>query len=267
MIEPRYFGPPQASLFGCYHAPQTPMTRDYGIVLCYPMGHEYIRCHRAYRLLATRLAAAGYPVLRFDYYGSGDSPGDSEQARLDRWLNDITAATEHLQRRCDAAKICLVGLRLGGTLALIAGTRRGSYDRMVLWQPVVNGRTYLEELRTVHAAYQESMGVTPRHPQGAGDGREDGEVLGFSYSDSLLADIEKVDLLNVGRKPAISVLLIDNAEEATEVRLKTHLESLTVRTDYQHLPDLQIWLAEPYKALLPHESLKAIVSWLSAARE
>ncbi|MBF0509187.1 MAG: hypothetical protein HQK57_09720, partial [Deltaproteobacteria bacterium] len=74
-IEPFYFGPSGNRLFGCYHKPQSDCHRGCGVVLCYPMGYEYMQSHRSYRRIADRLAGEGYPVLRFDFYGCGDSDG------------------------------------------------------------------------------------------------------------------------------------------------------------------------------------------------
>ena len=56
-------------------APGTPTLRT--AVLIVVGGAQYrAGSHRQFVLLARRLAAAGYPVLRFDLPGMGDSPGD-----------------------------------------------------------------------------------------------------------------------------------------------------------------------------------------------
>ena len=68
-----FFGNPGSPLYGSYESPSASVRRDCGIVLCYPLMAEYLRSHRAFRQLAVRLAEAGFPVLRFDYFGSGDS--------------------------------------------------------------------------------------------------------------------------------------------------------------------------------------------------
>ena len=52
------------------------------MVLCYPGGQEYIRSRRAFRQLAIRLSSAGFPVLRFDYHGCGDSSGDDDEGKI-----------------------------------------------------------------------------------------------------------------------------------------------------------------------------------------
>ncbi len=44
-------------------------------MLCAPIGSEYTRSHRSLRHLADRFARAGIPAVRFDYHGTGNSPG------------------------------------------------------------------------------------------------------------------------------------------------------------------------------------------------
>ena len=149
-VEPFYFGEPR--LFGCLHpaadtrgaGPDAP-TRT-GVVFCHPLGHEYVTLHRAARILASRLARSGLPTLRFDYSGTGDSAGGLEEARLQNWVDDADAAADALRSRTGVERICLVGARLGATLALRAAARRADVESLALWDPVVWGRDYLRQL-------------------------------------------------------------------------------------------------------------------------
>jgi len=79
-VRPFYFGAPGKELFGCLHAPEPDCCLDCGVVVCQPFGHEYVNSHRALRQLAKRLVDAGFPVLRFDYYGCGDSRGETTES-------------------------------------------------------------------------------------------------------------------------------------------------------------------------------------------
>src|SRR5207249_11329319 len=51
---------------------------------------------RGCRQLAARLARLGLDVLRFDYYGTGDSAGQGEDATLHTCIEDVVRATEEL---------------------------------------------------------------------------------------------------------------------------------------------------------------------------
>jgi pimeloyl-ACP methyl ester carboxylesterase len=105
-------------------------------VFCPPFGLEYQRSHRTARLLAQRLAAAGCDVLRFDYYGTGDSAGEDHEFDPDGAVDDALSAIEEAQDLGKARKVTLVGLRDGAGVALRAAAAAPAVDRLVLWDPV-----------------------------------------------------------------------------------------------------------------------------------
>src|SRR5260370_26129393 len=123
-ILPLYFGPPDEPLFGCYHEPPAGHRRKCAVLICPPIGHENINCHRALRQLAARLAETGFPVLRFDYYGCGDSAGVSEEVGISLWLEDISTAILDLRQRTGLAQTCVVELRMRASLSTIIGSQR-----------------------------------------------------------------------------------------------------------------------------------------------
>lgn len=122
-------------------------SQDHAVLLCNPFGQEAIRAHRLYRVMADRLAAAGHPVLRFDYYGSGDSAGDDADWDLLGSISDAQAALAELLRRSRATRWSAMGLRLGGTIALEAARQAAQpADFLLLVDPVLDGRLYLDSL-------------------------------------------------------------------------------------------------------------------------
>jgi alpha/beta superfamily hydrolase len=261
-IEPFYFGTSTKPLFGCYHAPQGGPFRDCGVVLCYPMGQEYIRSHRAYRQLAIRLSSAGFPVLRFDFYGCGDSSGDCEEGEMRQWLADISTAIGEIKGRCSVVKICLVGLRFGGTLAMLVGAERGDIAGLVLWEPVVSGRAYMEELTALH---QQQL-----RPYIAGQSCHSNvnrqvEILGFPLTHGLRTDLEKINLLAVRQKPANHAFLIEQHAEAGAGGLCEYLQNFDIHVDYQHILSPSIWIKDSgsNKGLVPRLLLQSVVSWIA----
>jgi len=121
---PIAFGPSGQKHFGAYHparAVDGAPTRSCGVVLCNPMGWEAIASQRSYRVLADRLAGIGFPVLRFDYSGTGDSAGvDIDRDRVRAWLDGIGLAAEKLKQLSCTVQVSLLGIQLGATLAAVA---------------------------------------------------------------------------------------------------------------------------------------------------
>jgi pimeloyl-ACP methyl ester carboxylesterase len=119
------------------------------VLLCQPWGLEYQCAHRTIRLLATRLARRGWHALRFDYTGTGDSSGDTTEADLGTWHEDVTRAAEELHAIGGSGPLGLVGLRLGGTLAAQAAGGIDGLESLVLWDPIVRGQEWLHELDAI----------------------------------------------------------------------------------------------------------------------
>lgn len=258
---PFYFGTPDKPLYGCYHEPQPGSGRGCGVILCPTLWHESIYSHRAYRQLAIRLSQVGYPVLRFDYYGSGDSGGDAEQESIPQHLADISSAIGELRRRSGLVKVCLMGLRLGGTLSMITGAERGDIEGLVLWDPVVNGGAYVHEMRTVH---KELLGHWPSEPRHGTNNGAYTDILGFPITPSAFAQLEKIDILTVRRKPANHTLVIESDENERNGGLREHLQRSGTLAEYQHLLSPRVWLPDSKGGLLvPILILQAVLSWIS----
>ena len=76
-----------------------PSRRRAGVVLCPPLGYEYMSSYRTYRILADRLAALGFDVIRLDYDGTGNSSGHTEDSgRVPAWLCSIRYAMAETRR-------------------------------------------------------------------------------------------------------------------------------------------------------------------------
>jgi exosortase A-associated hydrolase 2 len=130
------------NLFGNLIRAESPEA-DTGWLFCDPFAEEKLWSQRILFNLAGRMAEAGFPVLRFDYMGHGDSEGDFSEATLASRTRDILNAAAVLKEKTGLEKIGLFGLRLGGTLALNALREGLAADDLILWAPVLNIRDYL----------------------------------------------------------------------------------------------------------------------------
>jgi exosortase A-associated hydrolase 2 len=260
MTETFFFGRAESPLFGVYHAPLSAADRELGIVVCAPLGREYTKAHRALRQLALRLARLGFHVLRFDYRGCGDSSGEPVDVDLARWAQDVGVAADELLDRTGLVKVGLVGLRLGATLALLSARQRRDVEALVLWEPVLDGRRHLEELRASTAKWQADRGFPPEgvSPEGAIG------ILGFPMGPSLRESLEGLDWA-LDRRPARRTLLLretpDLADAALTEQLKKHAASVQVNTT----PAERFWLDADNgtRMFVPTASLQVVTAWLS----
>ncbi len=107
--------------------------------MCPPFGEEKKSSYRIFAEQAEHIAELGVHVIRFDYFGTGDSPGVFHDADLDIWRDDLQIVSKFARRQTGASRLCLLGLRLGATLALGCPC-----DRLVLWQPMVDTGAYIK---------------------------------------------------------------------------------------------------------------------------
>lgn len=251
-IEAIYMGDASKGLFGCYHAPRTGPVHDLGIVFCHPLGIEYIRSHRTYHHMAVQLSQLGYPVLRFDFYGCGDSAGEFEEGGVNLWLDDLSVAIAEIRRRTNISRIALVGLRFGGTLAMLAGIEKEPIDVMVLWNPVVSGKAHIKEMKALHENMLQWCNIASG----------DGEIMGYPFPSPMLTQLSGLDLLTLPKKPADRILVAESERQATSGSLVEVLESSGARVDHRHVPDHEMWETLDERAVVPYQVMQMIISWL-----
>lgn len=159
-MTPLFFGARERRLLGIYEPAARSRQSRRAAVLCPSLGLEYTYAHRALRLLAGRLATAGFHTLRFDYYGTGDSAGDFLEGGVAGLETDIESAAEELGAIADTASTALIGLRLGATLATNVAARSRNTNALVLWDPVVSGETYLRDKVPIAFAQKTAAATT-----------------------------------------------------------------------------------------------------------
>lgn len=151
MIEPFFFRDDQ--LFGCYH-PAGGIGSARLLVICPPFFDEYRRSYKALADLANACSDQNINVLRFDYFGTGESYGALDQASVDGWRLDIESAIEEGIALSGADEVFLLGVRFGATLA--AQARHVCIKRYIFWDPVVRGSSYLSWLEEVNTDLKRS---------------------------------------------------------------------------------------------------------------
>lgn len=134
---PFFFGTRQRRLFGVYEPAHTGPSAGRAALICAPWGNEYIYSHRTLRQLALRLSHSGFHVLRFDYYATGDSGGDCGETDHAGTCEDARTAMDELREIANVAKVSLIGLRFGASVAAeMAADSAGQVEALITWEPL-----------------------------------------------------------------------------------------------------------------------------------
>jgi len=129
------FGCNAASLVGILHQPDG-TARDVGVLVVVGGPQYRIGSHRQFVLMARALAGAGYPVLRFDYRGMGDSDGETQTFESVR--DDIGSAIDaFFAQSAGVRRIVVFGLCDAASAALMYGDKDGRVQGMILANPWV----------------------------------------------------------------------------------------------------------------------------------
>lgn len=119
-------------LFGVLHKPSKNINKDTGIIILSPGIKSRVAPHRLYVKMARRFAQMGFPVLRFDFYGLGDSEGEISEkyvadfygsVQVGKYINDTISAMDWMERECNIKSFILAGLCGGAITGLLAGAR------------------------------------------------------------------------------------------------------------------------------------------------
>lgn len=205
-----------AALFAWLHEPalQAPFN-DTVAVLCPPLGHEYVHSHRTWRHLADTLARQGIPALRYDHRGTGNASGDEHDSGLfEAWVSDLGALIAQAKARTGRTRVCLLGLRMGASLAALLAARV-SVDTLVLWSPCLKGSQYLRELKAVALA----KGHAGRDADGLF------ESSGFLFSQETEVGISQLNLLSAPRPQARHVVVVKRDDLVQKVSYSEHLRA------------------------------------------
>ncbi|HXP77339.1 MAG TPA: hydrolase 2, exosortase A system-associated [Stellaceae bacterium] len=190
-MKPVFIDSAAGRIFAIYH-PARGVSHGKTIIYLPPFTEEMNRSRRVAALQAREFTRLGFAVLLLDPFGTGDSAGEFRDARWDIWLDDVSAAADWLAKQGLTPSI-LWGLRVGSLLAAAAASREsGRFERLLLWQPVTDGKSMLTQFLRIRIASSLQESGAREKTEGLRAELEAGRsvhVAGYELSPSLAAAI------------------------------------------------------------------------------
>jgi pimeloyl-ACP methyl ester carboxylesterase len=227
-----------------------------GVVMCSPFGFEELGTHRGWVELADKIAASGRPTLRFDYEGINDSLGtEDDPNRIEAWVQSIIDAVDYLKNVCGIKEVALVGLRLGGLLASLAAEKLGDVDQLVLFAPVVSGRSYVRELRLAAESWWTAASPSSHKETSV----QYLDVIGDRLFKQTLDHLSGLKIDNVSAK---KVLLLDQGHRQDVTKYFEKMVAVGAKISKHEIKDLDLFLRDAVQTVHPTSIFDVICDWL-----
>ena len=265
-MTPISFGSSARRLFGLFYAAESSPPQRSAVLVCPPFGHEAVRSHRLLRVLTERLCRDGHDVLRFDYFGTGDSLGDDEDGDTVGWSVDVRTAHAELKRRSPGAHVTWLGARFGATLGVLASQAPAvDVRRLLLWDPIVDGPHYVKVLREKHVEAMEQRYFVPDpawRKQLATDALAfSQEAIGFAISARLREQLLAIGPSNLTLSPAVAVRILAPSNDTAVNAWATGRAAAGGNIARVVLDHQLVWTSdpEPYSAMVPPEVVRSLL--------
>ncbi|HFD31634.1 MAG TPA: hypothetical protein ENJ28_02810 [Gammaproteobacteria bacterium] len=219
---PIFFPASDYKLFGVLHMPVDRSAQE-AFVFCHPFAEEKLWTHRVYVSFARELTKAGYAVLRLDCMGQGDSNGDFSDSTIESMQNDIESGIEYVKTKLDGdIKINLLGLRFGATLAALVAEKNNAINKLILWDPIVDGSRYMQEILRSNLSAQLAMdGEVSKNREQLIEEMREGKTVnyeGYDLTEKLFEQVCQINLIEENKMFKGSCCIVQISKEGRPVR-------------------------------------------------
>jgi pimeloyl-ACP methyl ester carboxylesterase len=236
--------------------------KETAVLMCPPFGWEEMCSHRSRRAWALMLASLGYPTARFDLPSTGNSGGlPSDPDRLDAWTGAVVGAAAWLRERTGATRVAVIGIGLGGMLAVRALSEGAEIDDLVLWAVPAKGRLLVREMRAYASV------VAARHPEDTKPetlAHGDLELTGFLLSAETARALSELELTSLTLPDARGsrVLMLGRDGLAVDAGLRSHLEHTGAAVTARDTDDYATLMESPQESRTPVQTISTTIDWL-----
>ena len=166
------------------------------VVLCLPPLFEEMNLSRAViAKQAQYFAEHGLITCVMDYFGTGDSEGETDDADVSIWLNDILEVASWLKSR-GVQRLTLWGVRFGGLMLLHFQDELHKtlpVCQQLLWKPLLSGELFVKQfirLKNLNSVLKgDEKKIDWRQNIREGNATE---IAGYPLNQALLQSIESL---------------------------------------------------------------------------
>lgn len=273
VLRPMFLDTPRGPMYAVHRAPPAGVAVRGQLLLLPGFNEEMNRCRSMLTMFAEAAAAAGHGTLAIDPHGTGDSAGAYVDGRWEHWLDDVQCATAWLQQQPGGC-IGFLGVRLGAALAAQALQQApAAVTRLLLWQPVVDGKQHLTQFLRVRIAALMDRPELPKESTTSMRAQwaagQPVEVGGYEIHPELARGIDAVKLSALVPRAGTRVLWLEQPPPGAEELAAASAAALRAWQDagvaarWQGFEGPSFW--QQYERVVAPQAIEHSVAWLSDA--
>ena len=257
------------NIFTVLHTPEN-KTNKKGILFIHPYAEEKQRIDRIIVHFARILCTKGYSVMRFDFYGCGDSEGNFEELTFESQISDIQSISNIFIRDTGIEEISLFGVRLGASIALQYSEIDKNIANLILWSPIINGAGYAGTLfrNKIFASFTENKKISKEQilDKLHSDGRVD--IDGYYFTKNFYDFLYHLDVLsNIPSYNGRAFIGITKSESSffdKYAYFAQYLQNSGKKCDLVATNDKMYWDQRThYEWYYPHDLINHTIDWIT----
>ena len=203
-------------------------------------------------------------MLRFDYRSTGDSfDRAANRSGSPGFVDEVGFAVDFV-RKMGVDHVAVVGMRIGATFAGLRSVV-DPVDALVLWDPCLNGRSFLREQLALGLLIREKEATGPREGGKASHEHVTPfEIPGFTVSSEILDEMSSLDLVGTEGVLADKVLLLTRSERIADRKLVPRFRLANL--EHREVPGQPVLLdVQAPTQVVPTQAIATVVDWLDDA--
>lgn len=268
-IEADYIRGGAGKLFALHYAPPNITDKSECIVVAASFAEEMNRCRYMSTMFAQQISQFDFGFLSVDAYGTGDSEGEYKDSSWNQSCQDLQTAITYAGT-LGYQKVSILGVRLGALQAMQAAGTTECLQRLIFWQPVINGQAALTQFLRIRIAASMQRGEQQETIQELESLINNGRhisVSGYDVGPDLFKGIKAAKFDSFINSLAVPVgwfTVIASSDRKTpkgDMMMIEKLRQHDIRVDHQEIIGPPFWLAHE-RTLVP-ELVEATVRYVT----